>query len=291
MTSHPSRLVNNPSGEGQHDEQRNISLRWRQKPFVICVMGSNPRRDSFQHIWNVLVVLVVMLLFSQSWILRQKPPWNRNHMGELYRQHFEDQQVFWWIEGGRRSETEDGADGWTWMDGLWLLVHKSAPGGGWGEVGGSNAGWRCNMCWSKWFISADGEEDRNINLVSRHWVSRARKNICWPLRFSESCCRLDQQGRSVLCHMSDVIFSKVLTLWHEHLSYIRSSSRPPPFHLVGFHLPYIPAPATHTLGVCVMMAVMSSSLTVLGPAALAWADLKLDRDPELLHDFGNVFLN
>lgn len=134
MTSHPSSLVNNPSGEGQHDEQRNISSRWRQMPFVISVLGSNPRREAFQHIWNVLVVLAVMLLFSQSWILWQKPPWNRNHMGALNRQHFEDQQVSWWIAGGRQSETEDGADGWTWMDGLCLLVHKSVPGGGWGGV-------------------------------------------------------------------------------------------------------------------------------------------------------------
>lgn len=64
-----------------------ISRWWRWTALIISVVGSNPRRHHFQAYLKCVNLVVILLLFSQSWILQQKPPWNRNHMGLFFHQY------------------------------------------------------------------------------------------------------------------------------------------------------------------------------------------------------------
>lgn len=91
MTSDYTVNVNNPClcrGGNQHqvkDRVKHFSEMTMNSVSHFCCGIKSPRGIISKHFWNVLVILVlILLLFSQSWILQQKPPWNRNHMGEFF---------------------------------------------------------------------------------------------------------------------------------------------------------------------------------------------------------------
>lgn len=95
-----------------------VTERWAEKRFSKMTMNDGwvllwdqiPEAIISKHISNVLVILaVILLLFSHSWVLQQKPPWNKNHMGVFLITICEDQQLWGGKEwAGRRRDGHDG---------------------------------------------------------------------------------------------------------------------------------------------------------------------------------------